>query len=349
MSGKWFWLGGLVIAAAAAWIALHEAEWARPWALGAEAGTRRGPEAKTAGGPSAADPFGSVPGPEGGARAVVKKTAPRRAEGGARPAAVPTPHAAEAAILAALDQPTKLDFTETPLADVVAYLKDYHKLNIAFDQRALDDVGIGTDQPITRNLQGVTLRSALDLLLRDLDLTWTIRSEVLLLTSRDAAQAMLITKVYDVADLVRVKDEKGQPFDDYDSLIDTITSTVAATDWDEVGGPGSIVGQTFGSARVLVVAQTYQHHEEVARLLKEIRAVSPRPRGDEEVPVRPRPKPKSGAAMGMGMMGSGGMGGMMPGMGGMPGGGVGGMPGMPGMSPKPAPHAKHPPAHPKAM
>ncbi|MBL7039805.1 MAG: hypothetical protein ISR77_14305, partial [Pirellulaceae bacterium] len=90
---------------------------------------------------------------------------------------------AEAKILEALDDDTRLEFIETPLDQVVDFLKDQHGINIELDAGELDNVGIGTDVPITRNLKGITLRSALRLMLKDLELTYVIRDEVLLITT----------------------------------------------------------------------------------------------------------------------------------------------------------------------
>ncbi|NLZ00078.1 MAG: hypothetical protein GXY25_06025, partial [Pirellulaceae bacterium] len=109
---------------------------------------------------------------------------------------------AERRIRSALEDPTTLDFIETPLGDVVEYWKDLHKIEIQVDQKALDDVGLGTDTPISRTLDGISLRSALRLVLRDLDLTYVIRDEVLMITTPEEAELELSTKVYPVADLV---------------------------------------------------------------------------------------------------------------------------------------------------
>lgn len=109
---------------------------------------------------------------------------------------------AEQKITAALKAPTTLEFMETPLSDVVEYLKDLHKIEIQLDTKALSDVGVSPDTPITRNLKGVALRSALRLMLGELDLTYVIDNEVLLLTTPEKADAKLATKVYPVADLV---------------------------------------------------------------------------------------------------------------------------------------------------
>ncbi|HQU42370.1 MAG TPA: hypothetical protein PK867_06135, partial [Pirellulales bacterium] len=108
----------------------------------------------------------------------------------------------ETKILSALDDKTELDFTEQPLTDVIDYLKQRHNIEIQLDNRALADAGIGSDVPVTRSIKGITLRSALKLLLGELDLTYAIRNEVLLITSRTEAEQMLSTRVYPVADLV---------------------------------------------------------------------------------------------------------------------------------------------------
>lgn len=110
--------------------------------------------------------------------------------------------AAEARILEALDEPTELEFIEAPLTDVVDYLRSYHKMEIQLDTRGLEELGIGSDTPITRNLKGVSLRSGLRLMLEDLDLAYVIRDEVLLVTTRQKAEEYRTTRVYPVADLV---------------------------------------------------------------------------------------------------------------------------------------------------
>ena len=62
---------------------------------------------------------------------------------------------AEEKITLELDENTNFEFIETPLRDVVEYLKDLHEIEIQVDQKALDDWGIGTETPITRNLKGI--------------------------------------------------------------------------------------------------------------------------------------------------------------------------------------------------
>ena len=109
---------------------------------------------------------------------------------------------AQKTIQEALRSPTQLEFVETPLEDVVDYLKDYHGIEIQLDSKALDGTTIGTDTPVTKNLKGVSLRSALRLMLHDLGLTYVVEDDVLLITTPEAAETSLLTKVYPLADIV---------------------------------------------------------------------------------------------------------------------------------------------------
>lgn len=192
------------------------------------------------------------------------------------------------AIEEALDQRTKLEFIETPLHDVVDYLRERHKICIVIDQQALALVGIASDQPITVNIRKLPLRLALDLMLRDFDLIWTIHSDVLLITTPEMAEMMLTTKVYDVADLVVCRDAKGKLWEDYDTLIDVLQTTIEPMSWDVVGGAGSASGGTFDTAKVLVVLQTYRTHRQIAGLLKKLRRVAQKHPGNGKPPRRNR-------------------------------------------------------------
>ncbi len=115
------------------------------------------------------------------------------------------PHDSPAAqkILKALQQPTVIEFTETPLQDVVLYLKDFHHIEIQLDQKALEDAGLAPDVPVTRNLQGIALESALRLLLKTYDLTYVIDNEVLTITTVAADNARGEIRVYNIAGLIQ--------------------------------------------------------------------------------------------------------------------------------------------------
>ena len=112
------------------------------------------------------------------------------------------PGSAEQRITEALQETTTFQYLDTPLADVIDDIKLRHNLPILLDVAALEDFGIGSDTPITLNLPNITLKSALRLLLSDLELTYLIQNEVMQITTVEEAETKLITKVYPVGDLV---------------------------------------------------------------------------------------------------------------------------------------------------
>jgi beta-lactamase regulating signal transducer with metallopeptidase domain len=214
----------------------------------------------------------------------------------------PIESAAAAKIEKTLSSPTHLEFADTPLQDVVDYLKDFHNIEVQLDTKALNDVGVKSDTPITKSLKGVSLRSALRLLLRDHGLTYTIQDEVLLITTPEEAQNHLQTAIYPVGDLVVPPNSTAETSADFDSLIDVIKTTVKPSSWDIEGGIGSI--SPFENNLSIVVSQTQEVHKEIEELLENLRTVSreqakgPRPIFKLRPPDKLRPpesKPKPAA------------------------------------------------------
>lgn len=170
----------------------------------------------------------------------------------------------EAQIREILNQDTTLDFKDTPLKDLLKEIETSHQLQIRIDQRALDDIGVDSGTPINIKLKDITLGSALDLILDDLDLTYLVESEVLKITSVEEAETRLVLVIYPVNDLL----PEG-PFDHKD-MIHLMHTTVSPTSWDIVGGPGTIVGYRDS----IVASQTEQVHEEIYEFLQGLRQLT---------------------------------------------------------------------------
>lgn len=96
--------------------------------------------------------------------------------------------AVEVRIHAALKKDARCDFIETPLDQAVQFLRDQHDIPIELDKKSLDEAGVGTDTPVTRTLKGISLESALRMLLRDHGLGFIVQDEVLLITNEDEVQ-----------------------------------------------------------------------------------------------------------------------------------------------------------------
>ncbi len=97
---------------------------------------------------------------------------------------------------------TGLDFADVPLQEVVTQLSSDYGIQITLNKPALEEAGIGTDAPVNIQLHNVSLRSALRLMLKQLQLTYIIQDEVLMITTKEDAEQQLVVKVYPVADLV---------------------------------------------------------------------------------------------------------------------------------------------------
>ena len=97
----------------------------------------------------------------------------------------------KAQIEQALREPLRtsgLDFTEQSLQEVATFLSDEYRIPIGLDMQALSEAGIQPDEPITVNLQHISLQSALRLMLKAHQATYIVRDEVLLMAIAAAAR-----------------------------------------------------------------------------------------------------------------------------------------------------------------
>ncbi|MFP6701514.1 MAG: hypothetical protein VB861_07190, partial [Planctomycetaceae bacterium] len=97
----------------------------------------------------------------------------------------------EERIIRALDDETEFEFVDLPLTDVVEYLKQQHNIQIILDEQALLDEGIQPDEPINMSLSGISLRSALKIILEPLALTYVIQYEVMRITTETRAEEIM--------------------------------------------------------------------------------------------------------------------------------------------------------------
>ena len=124
----------------------------------------------------------------------------------AKSVSAPKLHGGEKAIRKALQQTADLDLVETPLKDVIDYLSYKYHIPVRLDSSALKEAGVDESVPITCKISGVPLRSALGIILDEIQLKSVIHNDVLLLTTPAKAESdeYMETKCYDVTDLVAV-------------------------------------------------------------------------------------------------------------------------------------------------
>ncbi|TVQ01988.1 MAG: general secretion pathway protein GspD [Planctomycetaceae bacterium] len=102
-----------------------------------------------------------------------------------------------------LSIPVEVKYSNTPLADVLQDLAAVANISIILDARAMNDLQVASDSPVNIDLtQPVSLRSALNLVLSNFELTYLIENDVLKITSHDVKKTRVFSKPYKVADLI---------------------------------------------------------------------------------------------------------------------------------------------------
>jgi general secretion pathway protein D len=110
---------------------------------------------------------------------------------------------AEQEIERSLGKQVEVNFENRPLSEVVDTLSRLAGINIHLDPQGLHAEAVTSDSPVTlKLLNPVSLKSALNMALGQLRLSYVIENEVLLITSKDTRDSHTYTKVYYVADLV---------------------------------------------------------------------------------------------------------------------------------------------------
>nr|WP_236625180.1 general secretion pathway protein GspD [Rhodopirellula sp. SWK7] len=102
-----------------------------------------------------------------------------------------------------LETDVELKYRNSPLGEVLDDLSAVTGVPIVIDQRALAAIRISRDTPVSKSITSrLPLKSALNILLEDLDLTYVLQNDVLNVTSREARRTMTFPRTYRVADLV---------------------------------------------------------------------------------------------------------------------------------------------------
>jgi type II secretory pathway component GspD/PulD (secretin) len=205
-----------------------------------------------------------------------------------------TTWAAIAALLAVAQEPARqeaearlrslkvsLDFKDAPLESVVDYLRTVSDLNILLDSKVREK-----NPTVTLRVQDVSLKSALNLILRPLGCDTMFRDGVLMIMTReDVADRTLVLELYDCRDLLHpVKDFPGVdfelapngqgvvPFQEAGEgpaempIEELVRAHTGGRSWEE--NPRCTVSLRNG---ILVVRNTPEVHHQVRRLLNLLR------------------------------------------------------------------------------
>lgn len=163
-------------------------------------------------------------------------------------------------------RPNGLDFTDTPLEEVVNLLQEEYGIPIQIENTALKKAGLDPEESVTVNIHNVSLKAALKLMLEQHGLVYVVRDEVLHITTPEAAESDLRTCVYDVRPVLSDTSAKGM-----EEVIDTIVSCISTKTWSENGGGDAEIRPL--KPGLLVVSQSPHVHDQIKELLRSIQVM----------------------------------------------------------------------------
>jgi hypothetical protein len=185
--------------------------------------------------------------------------------------------------------PISLTLKQELLRGAIELLDGAAGLKIVADQTALKKEGIDVNTPLSLTVENLSLRSTLNLLLKQAHLTYVIRDEVIVVTTEQNARGPLKQVSYAVADLVvpfqgrtaflLEGTEEGKRFSTTtpegrkamtkacaEKLVGMMTTSIARETWSARGGPGTI--HYDAEKMSLVVNQTQDVQEQVMERLQ---------------------------------------------------------------------------------
>ena len=181
----------------------------------------------------------------------------------------------------ALADTTTLEFPGNPLRDVLEYISIIHNFPIIIDESELSKAGVTPDEEVHLVLSNLKLASALEIMFHNVagvELDYVIGNEVLTVTTREKADTIHETRVYDLRGLADI----GNP----QELSQVIRNSISPETWRTPGvvrispaAPEQGEEQTHeknaeGAIEVLndalVVTQSQRIHREIEDLLKQL-------------------------------------------------------------------------------
>jgi RNA polymerase sigma factor (sigma-70 family) len=193
-------------------------------------------------------------------RASAKTNPPAKA----KPAFTVVPKAArqDHELEAVLKRVVNVAYQAVPLRQALEDISQHMSINVVLDQRAVQEMGIDPDRPITLKLEQVTLKTALHFMLKDPGLAYAIQDGVLVVGAREG----LVTRIFPIRDLLADTEKKNRE----ERLIHLITQVVEPQSWSAMGGQATI--EFFPLGKSLVVNQSPAVLEQIQALLEGLRA-----------------------------------------------------------------------------
>ena len=149
---------------------------------------------------------------------------------------------------------------EAPLRDLSHWVATTYKIPVEVDIRALEDIGLDPDIPLTCRHSGTRpLRAILSSTLSPLNLTFIVQNNALLITTKESGFENSVVAHYPLPTSI----VNGQ---DIQRIVDLIQSMIAPDTWDVVGGQGAI--RPIPEANEFVVRAALDTHLAIRDMLR---------------------------------------------------------------------------------
>lgn len=183
----------------------------------------------------------------------------------------PLPQAAEAKLekirQTLREKKITIDVKDMPLVEFAQLLSREIGAPVDIDDRALEDVALASDIPVTAHFKDISIEGVLNWELRELDLGYLLSPDGVMITTPTEMEVELVTRSYDISDLI--DDRLVRPSD----IAKILVVNVDSDSWEYLGGPGSV---GFWQNQ-LVVQQLDSNHQRIEQLLAALRSVKQLP------------------------------------------------------------------------
>jgi hypothetical protein len=145
-------------------------------------------------------------------------------------------------IFQALKKYDSYDMKQMKLNAAMQHLSDQFEIPILIDEKGLEEEALTVDEPISISLTNMPLGNALHWILSPLNLTYSIQSEVLLITSFKYSSECLV--IYDVTRITVGQESTNARRSTLhlSGITRLVENSISADQWQNAGGTSTIEG-----------------------------------------------------------------------------------------------------------
>jgi hypothetical protein len=178
--------------------------------------------------------------------------------------------AEEEKLVRALETPIKNGLKDAPFEEAIQVMSTAIDQKLYLDKRSLEDLGVDLRKPVEVP-GGVTARTALRVMLQQCQLTFLIRDNIIQVVSLEKAKEMMVTRAYDVRDVVSGGGLFNNPLQwgpyldaqqtmlNGQMIVEAIQKSIDPKVWrDTAGGPATVLFH-YGTMSIIVRAPSDVH------------------------------------------------------------------------------------------